>query len=285
MHSQPSTQRLNVLMRYLLLAIAAMLLLLTVLTVVFLVTRPAAPSSDGSDNHTVGKPDASDNGTSTSAGTPSPVTPDDGVTLPLTADAGITYQDSLTFVGDSLTAHLINRGVLSGGQTTEQVWRAENNMLNLNSQITSAEIIFPGTNESMTIAEAAAKAKPSILIITLGADWGVSYLNEEDFKACYTKLVQAVQKASPRTTIVLQSIFPVTAGCTRLDNAKIDTANTWVKAVAKENGCRYLDTQSVLKDENGCLKAEYCNSTDGIHLGANAYVVILEYIRTHAVTN
>lgn len=210
---------------------------------------------------------------------------DDGVTLTKTPDAGIEYQDRLTFVGDSLTAHLVNRGVLTGGTNTKQVWRSESNMINLNSEVTSAKIIFPGTGEKMTIAEAAKEAKPSILIITLGTDWGVSYLGEEEFKDCYTKLVKQIQKASPQTTIVLQSIFPVTAACATLDNAKIDTANRWVRAIAAENGCRYLDTQSILKDENNCLKAEYCNSNDGIHLGKNAYEVILTYIRTHAVTD
>jgi lysophospholipase L1-like esterase len=209
----------------------------------------------------------------------------DGVTLPQTADAGLAYQDRLTFVGDSLTAHLINRGVLTGGTNTKQVWRSESNMINLNSEVTSAKIILPGTGEKMTIAEAAKEAEPEILIITLGTDWGVSYLSESEFKDCYTKLVKAIQKASPKTTIILQSIFPVTAGCATLDNAKIDNANKWVKAVAAENECRYLDTQSILKDENNFLKAEYCNSADGIHLGANAYEAILGYIRTHAVTD
>ena len=208
---------------------------------------------------------------------------DDGVTLAQTPDAGLAYQDSITFVGDSLTAHLINRGVLTGGTNTKQVWRSESNMINLNSQVTSAKIILPGTGEKMTIAEAAGEVKPSILVITLGTDWGVSYLSETEFKDCYTKLVKAIQKESSKTTIILQSIFPVTASCATLDNAKIDAANKWVKAVAAENGCYYLDTQSILKDENNCLKAEYCNSDDGIHLGENAYQAILAYIRTHAV--
>ena len=208
---------------------------------------------------------------------------DDGVTLPETPDAGSAYQDKLIFVGDSLTAHLINRGVLTGGTNTRQVWRSESNMVNLNSEVTSAKIIFPGTGEKMTIADAAGEAEPEILIITLGTDWGVSYLSETEFKDCYAKLVKAIQKQSPKTTIVLQSIFPVTATCATLDNAKIDAANQWVKAVAAENDCYYLDTQSVLKDENNCLKAEYCNSSDGIHLGTNAYEAILSYIRTHAV--
>ena len=273
-HRTESVERLT---RLLMLVTAAMLALLLILTVVFFVTKPS--------NRPVGKPDK--NPTTDDAGNiqENPNTPvDDGVTLPLTPDAGLEYQDKIIFVGDSLTAHLINREVLTGGSATKQVWRCENNMMNLNSEVTAAKILYPGTGEKMTVAEAAAKAKPEIMIITLGTDWGVSYLSETEFKACYTALVKAIQKASPKTKIILQSIFPVTAGCTSLDNTKIDTANKWVKAVAAENGCYYLDTQSILKDERNCLKENYCNSSDGIHMGKEAYVAILEYIRTHALT-
>lgn len=271
-YKNESVERLT---RIALLVTAALLVLLLALTVVFFVTKPSTKPVKNPETT-----DAATNGEGES--TPPPV--DDGVTLPLTADAGIAYQDKIIFVGDSLTAHLINRGVLTGGTDTKQVWRCENNMMNLNSEVTAAKIIYPGTGEKMTVAEAAARAKPEIMIITLGTDWGVSYLGETEFKACYTALVKAIQKASPKTKIILQSIFPVTAGCTSLDNTKIDTANTWVKAVAAENGCYYLDTQSILKDERNCLKENYCNSSDGIHMGKEAYVAILEYIRTHALT-
>ena len=275
----PTKSLPEILLRLLLIAAAVLLVLLAVLTVANIVIRlPEKPATPNTPSTPV-------DGTSQPGGIPSqpgdPVS--DGVTLAETPDAGLTYQDRLTFVGDSLTAHLINRGVLTGGTNTRQVWRSESNMVNLNSEVTSAKIIFPGTGEKMTIADAAGEAEPEILIITLGTDWGVSYLSESEFKDCYTKLVKAIQKQSPKTTIVLQSIFPVTATCATLDNAKIDTANQWVKAVAAENDCYYLDTQSILKDENNCLKAEYCNSSDGIHLGTNAYEAILGYIRTHAV--
>ncbi len=271
-HKIQQAERLT---RILLVAIAGMLALLLVLTVIFFITKPSnKPVKDPVQTPTT---DVS--------GEPVPPPADDGVTLPLTADAGTAYQDKIIFVGDSLTAHLINREVLTGGTDTKQVWRCENNMMNLNSEVTSAKIIFPGTGDKITVAEAAARAKPELMVITLGTDWGVSYLGEDEFKACYTALVQAIQKASPKTEIILQSIFPVTASCKNLDNTKIDTANKWVKAVAAENGCHYLDTQSVLKDDKNCLKAEYCNSSDGIHLGKNAYEVILNYIRTHALTD
>ena len=274
MPTNQNIQQLERLTRLLLLVIAAMLVLLLILTIVFFATKPS--------NKPVKDPAATD---TSGDGTTSEPPADDGVTLPLTPDAGAAYQDKIIFVGDSLTAHLINREVLTGGSATKQVWRCENNMMNLNSEVTSAKIIYPGTGEKMTVAEAAAKAKPEIMIITLGTDWGVSYLSEAEFKSCYTDLIRAIQKASPKTGIILQSIFPVTAGCVNLDNTKINNANKWVKDIAAENGCRYLDTQSILKDDKGCLKENYCNSTDGIHLGKEAYVAILEYIRTHALTD
>jgi hypothetical protein len=191
-----------------------MLVLLLILTVVFIATKPS--------NKPVKDPDKTP--ATNVSGDPVPPPEDDGVTLPLTPDAGIAYQDKIIFVGDSLTAHLINREVLTGGTSTKQVWRCENNMMNLNSEVTSAKIIYPGTGEKMTVAEAAGKARPEIMIITLGTDWGVSYLGETEFKDCYSGLIQAIQKASPKTKIILQSIFPVTAGCPSLDNTRIDTA-------------------------------------------------------------
>ena len=276
MSTNQKTESLERMIRMSMLVTAALLVLLIVLTVVFFATKPSTKPVKDPDTVTTVPP-----GENTPTNTPV----DDGVTLPLTPDAGIAYQDKIIFVGDSLTAHLINRGVLTGGSDTKQVWRCENNMMNLNSEVTAAKIIYPGTGKKMTVAEAAAEAKPEIMIITLGTDWGVAYLSEDEFKACYSSLIKTIQKASPNTKIILQSIFPVTQGCKTLDNAKIDNANKWVKAIASENGCRYLDTQTVLKDDKNCLKTEYCNSTDGIHLGKNAYEVILQYIRTHALTD
>ncbi len=275
MSKSPREARIDRALPFLLAAIAVMLVAVVILTVVFFVTKPASNEPAGTES-----------GTSTPVSSV-PDTDPDGITLPETPDAGQAYQDKLTFVGDSLTAHLVSRGVLTGGKETKQVWRTENNMLNLNSEVESQLVRVPGTEEFLTIAELAAREKPEILIITLGTDYGVAYLSEADFKACYTGLVNAVKTASPETKIILQSIFPVTDFCQlkSLTNEKIDIANGWVKAIAAETGCRYLDTQSILKDQNNYLKAEYCIDTDGIHLTADAYRAILTYIRTHALTD
>ncbi|MBQ4111567.1 MAG: hypothetical protein IJD38_02095 [Clostridia bacterium] len=265
-----NVQQIERLTRLMCIILAGLLVVLLALTVTFFATKPANKKPPKNPDTNTQAPNNS---------------VDDPVILAETPDAGMDYQNKIIFVGDSLTAHLISRGVLTGGTNTKQVWRCENNMLNLNSEVTSAKIIYPETGEKMTIAEAAGKAKPAIMVITLGTDWGVAYLPESEFKACYSDLIKGIQNASPDTKIILQSIFPVTQSCTTLDNTKIDNANKWVKAIAAENGCRYLDTQTVLKDDKNCLKTEYCNSNDGIHLGKNAYEVILQYIRTHALPN
>ncbi len=206
------------------------------------------------------------------------------VVLPETPDAGMAYQDRIVFVGDTTTAHLVTRGGLTGGRLTRQVWATESKDLLLDAQITSAKIVLPSSKESMTVAEAAGREKPAIMVITLGVKWGVPHLCEQDFKGYYADLVYAIQKASPKTTIILQSIFPIALkGETEsLTNQKIDICNGWVKEVAYDCGCLYLDTQSVLKGMDNALLEAYAYDSGGINLTQEAYEVILTYIRTHA---
>lgn len=204
------------------------------------------------------------------------------VVLASTPDRGMTYQNSLCFLGDSLTAHLISREVLEGGRSTTQVLATRAGMLNLNSEITYAKVILPESGEAMTVAEAVAKKQPPILIITLGTDWGVSYLSADEFKYCYSKLIKEIRRASPDTDIILQSIFPVSIDCKVLNNKRIDRANEWIKELCQSHGLKYLNTAEILKDGDGNLRRELCDSSDGIHLTRDAYIEILGYIRTHA---
>ncbi len=198
-----------------------------------------------------------------------------------TADMGQSYIDSMIFVGDSNTAHLRSFGVLSDGKETKQVWATESQTISLDSQITSKKIIYPDTGEEMTIAQAASLKKPQYLVISLGTN-GLSYLDEEQFKYCYNKLLTAIKEVSPSTKIIIQSIYPVTSWYTGISNTRIDEANRWLVELAKESGVRYIDTASVLKDSKGTLKDTY-NSyhNDGYHINADAYRAILQYIRTH----
>ncbi len=250
---------------------------------------PDAPPADHAD-----KP--SDPDTTTTADTETPSTADtpdtpvgnvDTVTLGETPDMGLVYQDSIVFVGDSTTAHLRSRGVLTGGTDTKQVWVPSDNTLLLDFTITQKKIVYPPTGEQLTIPEAAAKEKPAYMILTIGLNGITSFVNNKNlYQNCYGNLIDEIKKASPDTKIILQSVFPVAANQKTFSvsaetlNGYIDTLNGYVKELAQSKEVRYLDTASALKGADGNLPESYQNG-DGIHLTAEGYHVILSYIRTH----
>ena len=198
-----------------------------------------------------------------------------------TEDKGQSYIDSMIFVGDSNTAHMRSFGVLSDGKQTKQVWSPKSQTITLNSQVTSVKIVYPETGAEMTIAEAVALKKPEYLVISLGTN-GLTYLDEDQFKYCYKKLLDAIQSASPQTKIMVQSIYPVTSWYENIPNERINDANGWLLTLANDEGVKYLDTASVLKDSSGALKEAYnADHKDGYHINAEAYREILQYIRTH----
>jgi hypothetical protein len=209
------------------------------------------------------------------------------VTLTETADMGQAYQDSIIFVGDSTTAHLRSRGVLTGGTETRQVWVPSDNTLLLDFNITKKKIVYPATGIEMTIAEATEKDKPAYMILTIGLNGITSFVNNKNlYQNCYGSLIDTIKKASPDTKIILQSVYPVaanqrtfTADAVAL-NGYIDILNGYVKELAADKEVRYLDTNSALKGPDGLLPESYQNG-DGIHLTAEGYRVILDYIRTH----
>ena len=184
---------------------------------------------------------------------------------------------SFTFLGDSITAHMQSRANVE----PSQVWATKERYLNLDSRITYAKIVAPDTRKEELIADAAARLRPQNLVITLGVDYGVYYYRADLslFAKYYEKLLDAIANASPDTKIYLQSIFPVSAACKNITNEMIDNANGVIKEIAARRGLVYLDTQSVLRDEDGFLKKEYCYSEDGIHLTSAAYDRILAYIK------
>jgi len=201
-----------------------------------------------------------------------------------TADAGEEYLDKIIFLGDSTTYSFLYYGKLSGGKESLQVWTPASRTLTLDHALTTT-ILYPDTEEEITVKEAVTRKKPEIMVITLGVN-GISYMDEPYFISVYKKLVNMIKDASPDTQIILQSIFPVATNWEKtksINNEKIGNANKWIQEVAKDCGVRYLDTISVLAiDEGGYLPLSYQNS-DGLHLNSDGCDIVLNYIRTHAL--
>lgn len=210
------------------------------------------------------------------------------VLLEETADAGMAYIDRMIFVGESTTAHLRARGVLSDGVDTNQVWLDETGTKRLSSAITSELIIYPETDEHLTIAEACALAKPEYIVLSFGLNGLQNFIeNKASYVNNYRKLIRAIQAASPETKIILQTVYPICdVGnfAEPLDelNANILTVSSWLPEIAASfENVRVADTASVLRGDDNALLSSYDNG-DGQHLTASAYEEILAYLRTHA---
>lgn len=205
------------------------------------------------------------------------------VVLPESADMGQAYLDSMIFLGESTTAHLRSRGVLTGGTQTKQVWADSSNTMMLSLEILKNKVIYPETGEVVTIPEAVARKKPAYIVLAFGVN-GLSGFaqNQRLYASAYAKLIGAIHEQSPDTKVILQTVYPVGQNYegAREVNQKIDLLNEWLPDIAKENGAYVVDTASCLKDNAGMLRSEYAQA-DGLHLTADAYRAILQYLRIH----
>lgn len=198
-----------------------------------------------------------------------------------TGDMGQEYIDSIVFLGDSTTYGLKAYAVLTDGKKTKQVWTPSNGTLTLSYQ-GFVDIWYPDDETEISIRAAVEKKKPERMIITLGVN-GISFMDKDYFISEYTDLVTSIQEISPKTQIILQSIFPIASNYEYqkdINNKKICEANTWILSVAESTGVKFLNTYTVLIGENDYMIDKYQNG-DGLHLNEIGFGAVLDYIRTH----
>ena len=240
-------------------------------------TDPLIPVGDPDDPAQSGDPQ-----TPEVSNTPDPSVP--SYLLGETEDAGREYLDKIIFLGDSTTygiGYYYNKGY-TDLCPPDQIWTPASGTLTLSNQST-ATIVYPESGGEITIKEAARLSQPEIILMTLGVN-GVSFMDEQWFIDEYTALINSVKEVSPNTKIILNSIYPVASSYQHINsisNEKIATANTWIKKIADQNGCKYLNTYEVLVSEQGTLP-ESSHNGDGIHLSGETFGIVMQYIRTHA---
>ncbi len=213
-----------------------------------------------------------------------------GAILAESKDMGDDYIDSFLFFGESTTYHMKNRGVLSGGKDTKQILANRSGTAILDSSTYNMTVISPITGKEVLLKDAVAAVRPKYMLLTFGLNGAVGNIKkgEEYFRSCYIKLIDTIKSASPDTRIILGSCFPVASNMNMSSytvtvkelNSYIEITNQWTLDLADDEGLRYLNVNEVLIDSNGYLKFEY-QVGDGHHLTRDAYLKILEYIRTH----
>jgi len=206
--------------------------------------------------------------------------------------------DNTFFLGDSNTAHLSHGGyrAIEGMIEKSRVWSGRGSTLTLDVSISVED---PESGEIKSISQIAEEKKPEFLIINLGYN-GFSTPPKPDqktsldklFSKAYKKLIGDIKAASPETVIIIQSIYPVKSGRAIPDpesvNTRIDELNGFLRSLAAEEGLKYIDTASVLKDPaTNCLKEEYSSGgsfyhADGYHLSDVGLLAVLNYIKENA---
>ncbi len=116
-----------------------------------------------------------------------------------------------------------------------------------------------------------------------GSDW------LEHLMGNYEKILQIARAHLPNTVFYLMAYYPVNAGVADEQtksgmlavrtNGNLKLANEQVSMLAEKYGCRYINVNEGLTDENGDLKAEF--TIEGVHLYANAYRVVFENLKRY----
>lgn len=99
----------------------------------------------------------------------------------------------------------------------------------------------------------------------------------------YYKIVERIQKESPKTKIYLNSILPINEGkllesFKAVKNADVATLNVALKKIsAEKKNIHFVDLHQIVADNNGQLRDEI--TPDGIHLEVAAYVEVVDYLK------
>ena len=133
---------------------------------------------------------------------------------------------------------------------------------------------------------------PSRIFINIGTnDIGSPDYRLDALMENYEKILVRTKERLPKVQITLMAYYPVNEvdkvpdnewGAHMFDtrtNANIAIANAAVKELAEKLGCRFIDVNDGLRDENGRLKAEF--TIEGIHMYANGYQVVLENMKKY----
>lgn len=200
------------------------------------------------------------------------------VILKETKDYGSEYTDSFIFAGDSMALYYVINGLVPGKRLWHQI------SINPETALTSS-IYINHIDTGKTFVENLKEKEPKKMIFTLGTN-GAAYMKTEYFIECYRKLLEKMQKASPETLIIVQSIPPVDSkydnSNSGINNQKINNLNYYIAQICSELNIPFLNSAEAMKDENGACKKGYCIEKDGIHPTKEGQTAMLKYMQTHA---
>ena len=132
--------------------------------------------------------------------------------------------------------------------------------------------------------------EPSRIFINIGTnDMNAPYFSQDRLLENYEAILRQIQERLPAAEINVMAYYPVNEvdkvpdgpwGKTLFvnrTNRTIDRLNQALEKLAEKLGCRFINVNKGLTDENGRLKKEY--TIEGVHMYANGYRVVLDNLK------
>lgn len=201
-----------------------------------------------------------------------------------------SYFDDAVFVGDSVTVSFsmyVESQRSSGENCLGKAYVLANGSLgysNALNPIGSEYCVLPTyQGVQQTLEDSIAQIGAKKVYIMLGMN---DVANDFDYTMENVKTVIGnIKDKSPDARIYIESVTPAIRSMQgeSVNNERITAFNNRMKAFAEQNDYPYLDIYSVVADDEGYLRDEYCSDPDamGIHFTFDADAAWEQYLLRH----
>lgn len=209
--------------------------------------------------------------------------------VPQSERVDASYFDDVVFVGDSVSVKLFYYNALNKVLGNAEFLTA--------GSLSCANALWPVSSQSvhptwegqkMLLEDSVLLTGKKTLYIMLGMNDIAVYGIDKSVENMQTLLTK-IKANVPDLKIVIQSMTPIASTSKLLkDNglcpANIDAYNKKLLQLCLDNGYSFVDVASVMYDEDGYLKREYCSDPDnmGVHFTDAGCAAWVEYLYTHA---
>ena len=194
-----------------------------------------------------------------------------------------SWFDDAVFVGDSVTLKLsyyAENGDLGDAKFLCQGSLGYTNALMALEEEGNVHPSYEGT--TYTVDEGCKTINPKKVFVMLGMNDIGNYGTDGAMESA-RNLIGKLKSKSDGALIYIQSVTPILDGheYDDLSNPHVRAFNEKLQAFCKEEGYKYLDIYSVMADENGYLRAEYCGDEEaqGIHFTDEACGIWADYLK------
>ncbi len=208
--------------------------------------------------------------------------------VPESPKADKSYFDDAAFVGDSISL-MLNYYQASTGALGKAQMFTSGSLGAINSQFEIDEkSVHPKFNGvKMKVEDCVMKSGAKKVYIMFGIN-DIAYGLDKALES-YEQLIFKIVEKSPNIIVFVESMTPIASTSSNLsdvfNNQNIQKYNKMLLDMCVKNKWYFVDVGSVMYDESGWLKKEYCSDLDnmGMHFTNEGCEQWVNYLLTHTV--